>query len=90
MYSAYVDWDLNMKPCSFMQNNQGVNLKQQSIVKAWKSDLFENFRKILISPRYKGCEACDHFLSCLSGCPINPHIVFCDEKGDGLDNSKCN
>jgi radical SAM protein with 4Fe4S-binding SPASM domain len=86
-YSAYIDWDLNMKPCSFMQNDRGFNLKQQSILSAWESDLFENFRKKLISPRYEGCKACDHFLSCLSGCPISPDIVFCEEKGDKIDES---
>ncbi|TKJ18694.1 MAG: hypothetical protein CEE43_17425 [Promethearchaeota archaeon Loki_b32] len=83
IYSAYIDWNLNMKPCSFMQINQGINLKGMDIVNAWES--FERFRKILINPRYEGCKTCDHFLSCFGGCPIEPGIVFCQEKGKELN-----
>jgi radical SAM protein with 4Fe4S-binding SPASM domain len=79
IYSAYIDWKLNMKPCSFMQTTPGINLKDNEIINAWES--FESFRNMLINPRYEGCKTCSHFLSCFGGCPIAPHLVYCQEKG---------
>ncbi len=84
IYSTYVDWELNMKPCSFMQETDGINLKKTSILEVWQSDSFELFRKSLITPRYHGCTKCDHISSCWGGCPINPDIVFCEDKGNEL------
>ena len=55
MYSAYIDWDLKMKPCSFMQETEGIDLKKNSIVEAWKSTFFENFRETILNPQYAGC-----------------------------------
>lgn len=81
MYSAYIDWDLKMKPCSFMQDTDGIDLKHYSIAEAWKSDCFENFRKTILNPRYEGCKGCDFFSSCWGGCPLNPELTFCIEKG---------
>lgn len=83
--SAYIDWNLNMKPCSFMQDITGVDLTHYNIIDAWHSPLFESFRQTLLHPRYQGCISCHHFTSCLSGCPINPKIVFCERKGVELD-----
>ena len=79
LYSAYVDWNLNMKPCSFMQNTLGFSLRDKEIKNAW--DSFKKFRKSLVNPRYKGCKVCDHFSNCLGGCPIEPDLVFCEERG---------
>jgi len=84
IYSAYVDWNLKIKPCSFMQNTIGLDLKDMDMVDAWK--LFENFRENLIFPRYEGCQTCGHFSSCFNGCPIEPDLVFCEEKGKELNN----
>ncbi|MFX1360164.1 MAG: radical SAM/SPASM domain-containing protein [Promethearchaeota archaeon] len=83
--SAYIDWNLNMKPCSFMQEIPGVDLTHYNIIDAWYSPLFERFRQTLLHPRYQGCISCQHFVSCLSGCPITPKIVFCESKGSELD-----
>lgn len=80
--SAYVDWQLNMKPCSFMQNIKGHSLRNMDIKNAWKS--FEKFRNILINPSYEGCKTCEHFASCFGGCPIEPNLVFCEDKGKNL------
>lgn len=84
IYSAYVDWNLEMKPCSFMQKIQGINLKQNSIKKAWESSVFNNFREKLLQPRYNGCKKCEFHTCCWGGCPIAPDIVFCEEKGEEL------
>lgn len=84
MYSAYIDWKLNMKPCSFMQENDGISLKETTILEAWKSDFFEQFRHTLLNPQYDGCKKCKHISSCWGGCPISPDIVFCEDKGEKL------
>lgn len=84
IYSAYVDWNLEMKPCSFMQDIQGFSLKHNSIIKAWESPIFTNFREKLLQPRYKGCKKCEFYTSCWSGCPIAPDIVFCEERSKEL------
>lgn len=78
--TAYIDWNLNMKPCSFMQDDTGVSLKDSGIISAWNSPIFQEFRKNLIYPRYSGCECCKHFSSCLGGCPLDPKLVFCKQK----------
>lgn len=81
IYSAYIDWDLNLKPCSFMQNTQGVSIRNKSIKDAWNSSLFTSFRNKLLTPRFEGCTHCKFFTSCFSGCSLRPDIVFCEEKG---------
>ena len=78
--TAYIDWNLNMKPCSFMQDDIGVSLRDHDIKSAWNSTIFQEFRENLINPRYSGCESCNHFRSCLGGCPIDPKLVFCEQK----------
>lgn len=80
IYSAYIDWKLNMKPCSFMQENKGINVKETGILEAWRSDSFVQFRHSLLTPRYDGCKNCDHISSCWGGCPIHPDLVFCEDK----------
>ncbi len=81
-YSAYIDWDLKMKPCSFMQDTtRGVDMKQNSIEDAWKSDLFESFRQNILNARYEGCITCDFFPSCKGGCPLKPELTYCIDKG---------
>jgi len=84
IYTAYIDWDLKMKPCSFMQNYYGIDLKKYSIEKAWNSDYFERFRQKLLNPRYEGCKACDFFSSCWGGCPLKPELTYCIDKGKRL------
>lgn len=81
LYSAYISWDLTMKPCSFMRNQSGVSLKTSSLLDAWNSTIFQNFRKQITTPNNKECQACYHYAICRGGCPIYPEIVFCPDKG---------
>ncbi len=83
-YSAYIDWNLNMKTCSFMQNNSGVDVKTKGIIGAWKSEIFNKFREMILNPRYEGCKACESFSSCWGGCPIKPELNYCEVKGEGI------
>ncbi|MBY9007842.1 MAG: SPASM domain-containing protein [Candidatus Lokiarchaeota archaeon] len=80
LYTAYIDWNLNMKPCSFQQNEPSLNLKNNTILGIWNSEEFNQFRELLIKPRFKGCKKCTFFYSCQNGCPIEPNIVFCHSK----------
>ncbi len=80
IYSTYIDWKLNMKPCSFMQESNGINIRETGIFEAWRSAAFEEFRHLLITPRYYGCTRCNHISSCWGGCPIQPDLVFCEDK----------
>jgi len=79
-YSCYIDYNLEMKPCSFLQRQKGINLNYNSIQQAWNSLQFENFRNSVIKPRFKGCVTCDYFYNCLGGCPLEPKLTFCKKK----------
>ncbi|MHA1232498.1 MAG: radical SAM protein, partial [Candidatus Helarchaeota archaeon] len=79
-YSCYVDWNLKVKPCSFMQDQPGVDLKNNTFEKIWRSELFIEFRNKLMNYRYLGCKTCNFFKSCWGGCPLDPSIVVCDKK----------
>ena len=77
-WSAYISPDMKMMPCSFDNQEQkwAVDLRHFSIMEAWNSNEFENFRSRLRS----ACPGCpDHFL-CLGGCPICPEVVLCSRK----------
>lgn len=84
IYSCYIDWNLQMKPCSFMQDVKGINLKKIGISEAWNSSFFKGFRRMILNPRFSGCITCDYFSICSGGCPIKPELVFCSEKGEKI------
>lgn len=79
-YSCYVDLNLRAKPCSFMQNKQGIDLHSIGLKKAWNSPFFLEFRRTLLRRRFVGCKKCDYFTSCWGGCPIIPEIAICSDK----------
>lgn len=75
-FSAYITSDMKMLPCSF--DNQSMrwayDISNDSIISAWYSEQFEDFRKHL-----KGsCPDCAQRTECLGGCPICPNIVLCN------------
>ncbi|MBD3211610.1 MAG: radical SAM protein [Candidatus Lokiarchaeota archaeon] len=83
-YSCYVDWNLKAKPCSFMQEHNGVDLHEFNLLEAWNHDIFTGFRDTITHPRYKGCKECDFFTSCWGGCPIIPEIAVCSLERDNI------
>lgn len=81
-YSAYIDSNLKMIPCSF--DNQelkwAVDLRKYSVEEAWNSKEFDDFR----SHFDKSCSGCRSKASCLGGCPIRREIVICGKKTKDL------
>lgn len=77
-YSAYIDAQMNMMPCSFgnQDNKWFVDLNKFSIKEAWESDIFEGFRSSLS----KSCSGCADRNSCGGGCPIVNEITLCGRK----------
>jgi radical SAM protein with 4Fe4S-binding SPASM domain len=74
-FSAYIDAELNMIPCSFdnQEMKWSVNLNKYTIQEAWDSDTFEDFRNHFRN----SCPSCKDRESCMGGCPIRRSIVGC-------------
>lgn len=77
-FSAYITADMKMIPCSFENQSlkHAVDLKNYSVIDAWESNTFEDFRKHFTSH----CSKCPKHEECLSGCPIVPQITICDRE----------
>ncbi len=75
-YSAYIDANMIMYPCSFGIHNPdmyGVDLKEISMQDAWESDIFKSFRDTLKN----SCPSCNSQSDCKGGCPILSSISLC-------------
>jgi radical SAM protein with 4Fe4S-binding SPASM domain len=77
-YSAYIDANMNMMPCSFanQDSNWFVSLREHTIKEAWDSDIFEKFRYSLRN----SCNGCINRLNCAGGCPLVNQITLCNRK----------
>ena len=75
-YSAYIDAQMNMMPCSFGNQDSKwlVDLNKYTIKEAWNSGIFEGFRNSL---RYS-CKKCVDRNSCGGGCPFVNEITLCN------------
>lgn len=74
-YSCYIGADMAMVPCSFDQEKRyEVSLREMSVVEAWNSDPFKQFR----SKMRGACPECEKRELCMGGCPLMPEIVFCE------------
>lgn len=76
-FSCYIGADMIMVPCSFDQEKRyEVSLRDMSIVEAWNSESFEQFRD-----KMRGaCPSCEKKELCMGGCPLIPEIVFCNSE----------
>jgi len=77
-FSAYIDSDMNMMPCSFLNQDLtlSLSLNKFTIEEVWNSNVFSSFRKVLQS----SCSKCDKRNLCGGGCPFLPSITLCDKK----------
>ncbi len=74
-FSMYIDAEMNAYPCSF-DNQSGrykVSLKDKTIVDAWNSPKFEQFRNI----KKNKCDICSGRALCNFGCGLNLGIDLC-------------
>ena len=77
-YSAYIDADMNMMPCSFANQDPSwfVSLKEHTVEEAWNSEVFEKFRNSLKN----SCSKCKDKEHCAGGCPLLRSIVLCNRE----------
>ena len=77
-YSAYIDANMNMMPCSFANQDSSwfMNLKDYTIQEVWDSDLFDKFRYSLKN----SCSGCKNRECCSGGCPLVNQITLCNRK----------
>ncbi len=75
-FSAYISEDLQMYPCSFMNEYyKGEDLRKNSLTKIWtESKSFNETRKRLEN---NGCQSCVSQKLCLGGCPFLNIINLC-------------
>lgn len=75
-YSAYIDANMNMMPCSFANQDSRwfMSLKKHSVQEVWDSELFERFRYSL----KHSCAKCKNRESCAGGCSIVNQITLCN------------
>lgn len=77
-YSAYIDANMNMMPCSFANQDKSwfINLREHTIQEAWDSDIFDKFRYSL----KHSCGSCKNRMFCSGGCPLVNQITLCNKK----------
>lgn len=77
-FSAYIDANMNMMPCSFANQNPNwhMNLNEYSVEEVWNSDLFDKFRNSLKN----SCSSCKNRANCGGGCPLVNQITLCNRK----------
>jgi len=73
-FSAYIDEDLNVKPCSFANHNRETfNLKKDRFYDIW-NDHWEQYRRAQVN----SCEReCRNKSNCHGGCPFFSQINLC-------------
>lgn len=76
-FSAYISADLQMTPCSFVQEAEySIDLRVKTLSQAWESEEFNQFRSKLRD----ACPDCLKRDICFGGCPNTPEIVLCQKK----------
>lgn len=77
-FSAYIDANMNMMPCSFANQNPDwfVSLREHTIQEAWDSEIFDKFRYSL----KHSCKSCPNRENCGGGCPLVNQITLCNRE----------
>lgn len=77
-FSAYIDANMNMMPCSFANQNSDwfVSLRDHTIKEAWDSEIFEKFRYSL----RHSCPDCKNRDICGGGCPLVNQVTLCHKE----------
>jgi len=78
-FSMYISADMKAMPCSFANQNPNwwYDLSDgATIMDAWRSELFNSFRRKLVNT----CPECKDREACSGGCPLMPNICLCQRK----------
>lgn len=86
-FSAYVDEDLRMFPCSFMTNTDWFDsLKNKSMKEIWQDgEFFKKYRNRIIN---NDCNSCSLQSVCMGGCPFIEELSLCGWKDERLAKEK--
>jgi radical SAM protein with 4Fe4S-binding SPASM domain len=87
-FSAFIDEDLKMFPCSFMNNTNGFgDLRKMSMIDIWLDNpYFQNNRDRIIN---NSCVSCKYQNVCLGGCPFINELSQCGWKDERLQKELC-
>jgi radical SAM protein with 4Fe4S-binding SPASM domain len=82
-FSAFVDENLRMMPCSFMTNTDWFgDLKTDSMLNIWQNNsYFKKYRNNILN---NGCTSCAFQKTCMGGCPFIEELSQCDWKDERL------
>ena len=73
-FSAYIDENLNVKPCSFANNNRDTyNLKDIKFSEIW-NDYWISYRN---AQKNTCLRECKNAINCRGGCPYYDQINLC-------------
>lgn len=82
-FSAFVDENLRMYPCSFMSNTTWFgDLNKDSMYDVWtKNEYFLKYRNNILN---NGCTSCKQQSKCMGGCPFIKELSQCGWKDERL------
>ena len=82
-FSAFIDENLRMMPCSFMTNNNWCgDLKKASMLDIWhNNEFFKKYRNNILN---NGCTSCSFQKTCMGACPFIEELSQCDWKDERL------
>lgn len=86
-FSAFIDENLRMLPCSFMTNtNWYGDLRSDSMKNIWQNnEYFKKYRSRIIN---NGCSSCSLQSVCMGGCPFIDELSLCGWKDERLNSQK--
>lgn len=82
-FSAFIDENLRMFPCSFMTNTDWYgDLNINSLTEIWRNNkYFQKYRNKIIN---NGCYSCPQQSTCMGGCPFIDELSLCGWKDERL------
>lgn len=82
-FSAFVDENLRMMPCSFMTNTDWYgDLRSESMLEIWQNNTyFKKYRNNILN---NGCTSCAFQKTCMGGCPFIKELSQCGWKDERL------
>ncbi|MCB0479548.1 MAG: radical SAM protein [Crocinitomicaceae bacterium] len=82
-FSAFIDENLRMMPCSFMTNTDWFgDLREDSMLSIWQDNrFFQKYRGRIIN---NGCNSCSMQSVCMGGCPFIEELSLCGWKDERI------